>query len=382
MIRKTRLVPILFTTLTILPLLLLAACGGSDAPEHSSATPEPIRARTLEIQPVQVPDAADHTASVEPIRRVEPGTKLLGRVDAVLVEEGERVGAGQVLARLEKRDLEAAFRQAEAAVRMAEARLENARAQHERFVDLHQRGSVTDKNLEDAVAGLRVAEAAVDQAQADVHAAEVMLSYAEVRSPFAGWVTAKYAEEGDMSRPGMPLFVVEDLSRVKVEVDVPSGAVAGLRVGGPARVEVAGELRPATIHRIVPAADAGSRTFTVQVLFDAAAATDDPEGLKSGLFARVRLGTGVRQLLVLPEAAVVSRGQLRGAFVVDDAGTARLRWLRLGEIVAGEDASTTGREILSGLEAGELVILAPPPGLAEGTPVTPLAGSPAADQEE
>jgi hypothetical protein len=89
--------------------------------------------------------------------------------------------------------------------------------------------------------------------------------------------------------------------------------------------------------------------------------------LKSGMFARVGFAGGTKQTLLLPASAVVERGQLRGAWVVSDDGTATIRWLRLGTELAD------GRvEILSGLEGGEEVVLDPPAGLLDGTPIQPV----------
>ena len=127
------------------------------------------------------------SGSIEPLTQVSPGTKILGRVERMAVREGDRVQRGELLARLESRDLEAAVNQAEANLRMAEARVENARAQRDRMVTLHSSRSVTDKDLEDATTAFRVAEAAVDQAEANTAAARVTLGYAEIRSPLAGW---------------------------------------------------------------------------------------------------------------------------------------------------------------------------------------------------
>ena len=225
---------------------------------------------------------------------------------------------------------------------------------------LHARASVTDKNLEDATAGLRVAEAGLEQARANRAAAEVMLGYAEVRSPVAGWVTAKRIEAGDMAAPGVPFLTVEDLSTVEAVVRVPEGEVAGLAEGSPARValEVLGEEREGAVARVVPAGDPMSRTFEVRI------ALENPDGrIKSGMFARARFERGTRRVLLVPEGAVVRRGQLEGIFVVAGDGAARLRWVRLGRAEGGRV------EVLSGLDPGEEFLPAPPPGFEDGTPV-------------
>lgn len=339
---------------------LTAGCGESG---HESGGPEArpaVAAETREAAMRPIGLVTEATGSVEPWVRVSPGTKILGRIDQFLVREGDRVRAGQVLVRLEKRDLEAAVAQARAAISMSEANLANARAQYDRMQALHGRGSATAKNLEDATTGFHVAEASLAQARANLAAAEVTLGYAEIRSPVPGWVVSKMAEAGDMAAPGAPLLTLEDLSRVKVVVQVPESEIVGLAERDPARVriDVLDETEDAVVDRIVPAGDPASRTYRVQLILD------NPEGrIKSGMFARARFERGDREALLVPSTAIIDRGQLRGLFVVDGEGLARLRWVRLGRKL------DDGFEVLSGLVPGERYVVAPPAALTDGSPV-------------
>jgi RND family efflux transporter MFP subunit len=163
-----------------------------------------------------------------------------------------------------------------------------------------------------------------------------------------------------MARPGEPMFVIEDLSRVEVVVTVPESDVVGLERGNPAQVhvEVLGAAREATVESINPSGDPASRTFEVRLLLD------NPDGrMKSGMFARASFARGSREGLFVPADAVVERGALRGLFVLDAAGRGRLRWIRLGRTF---DSRV---EVLSGLASGERYVVAPPLGFADGTPV-------------
>jgi len=223
---------------------------------------------------------------------------------------------------------------------------------------LHAQRSVTDKNLEDATAGHRVAEANLEVARANLAAAEVMLGYAEIEAPIAGWVTAKMVEAGDMAAPGRPVVVIEDLSRVKIAVSVPEGVVAGLTRGQAANVTVLGQRRAATIDRIVPAGDPATRTFTVEMVLP------NPDGaIKSGMFARADFDTGTRSAVLVPASAVIERGQLSGVYVVDEGNRATLRWIKLG--MQRDD----GIEVLSGLQPGERYLVAPPAEVHDGASV-------------
>lgn len=334
-------------------------CGGrpetARLDERAAVTAEVATAAFAEV-----PGETVATGAVEPVSQVFPGTKLMGRVEQVLVREGDQVTKGQLLARLDSRDLEAAVAQAKAAVMMAEATLTNAEAQFKRISGLHAKGSVTEKNLEDATAHYRITEAGLEQARANQKAAEVMLAYTAIHAPVSGYLTSKRTEAGDMAAPGMPLFTIDDLSQVKVNVKVPESEIGGITAGSPARVsiEATGETVGAVVDRIVPAADPGSRTFEVKLKLD------NPGGkMKSGMFARVVFSKGKRQALLVPASAIVHRGQLTGLYVLDQEGKARLRWVREGREENGK------REILSGLQPGEKFLTTPPPALQDGTPV-------------
>lgn len=339
-------------------------CRGSSepAPRPGVAATAAVPVEIVTLQPIAVPVGSEYTGSVEPWTRTTPGTKILGRVERVAVRAGDRVAAGALLASLERRDLDAAVAQARAAVAMAEAQRDNAAAMYRRMTELHGRGSATAKNLEDATAGHRVAEAAVEQARANLRAAEVTAGYADVRSPVAGVVVEKRVEAGDMAAPGAPMFTVEDLSRVKIAVQVPEGAVIRIARGDRATAwfDALGGATEAVVDRVVPSADRASRTFVVELV------VPNADGrLQSGMFARVRFESGVRDALRVPSAAVVRRGQLEGVFVVGDDARARLRWVQLRPAANAED----GREVLSGLAAGERIVGQAGSGVVDGVPV-------------
>lgn len=340
-----------------------AACSGE--PPQPAVAPQDRAPVSVEVTTTTMAPVARFTratGTAEPWRRVAPGTKLMGRVETIHAREGQWVEAGEILATLESRDLEAAVEQAGAALAMARARRENAEIHHRRMVHLHQRGSVTDKALEDSTAAFRVAGAAVVQAAANLAAAEVNLTYTRIEAPLAGWVTEKRVEVGDMASPGQPLFTLEDLSRVKVTLQVPETEVSGLEAGSAvtATVDVLDRSFRGEVHRVLPSANRQARTFEVQVL------VDNPDGtLKSGMFVRARFPRGERQALQVPESAVVRRGQLDGVLVVDADDVARLRWIRIGRADAGQV------EVVSGLDVGERYLVAPPVEVVDGTPVSP-----------
>ncbi len=346
--------------LVALAILTAFGCGG---PERRAGEAEgaPVEVRTRIAEPASWPARSEVTAGVQPLRKAAPATILMGRVDAILHREGDRVAAGDPLARIESEAVAAQLAQAEAAVAAARAGERNALLMKERMERLHSRHSASQKNVDDAVAAWEAAAAQLRAAEEGVNAARVQVDHSAVRAPFAGLVTQRNVEVGDMAAPGMPLFVVEDVSKMKIEAQVPESALAGLTPGEPVEVRidaVPDPVRSGRLEEILPAGDPRSRTFTVRVVLD------NPGGrLRSGMFARLLLSGDAREAIALPEGAIVRRGPLAGVFLVDEGSTARLRWITLGESREGMV------EVLSGLAPGERYVEPPLEGLADGRKV-------------
>lgn len=332
-----------------------AGCGSgprTDRPEAAPAMSVAVEA----VASAPTPGGIEATGSVEAGRRASPGTILAGRVTRIVKREGARVRGGEVLARVESGDVAARVAQAEAAVVAARAAEDNARRMRERLERLVAKQAASPRSLEDAVAGHEAAKANLHAAEEGVLAARVMLGYGEVRAPFDGVVVRRLVEEGDTAAPGMPMFVVEDTARMKVEVALPESSARGLAPGAPVTVVVDGVagIREAALAEVLPSADPASRTITARVLLDNADAA-----LRAGAFARVRFASEGPSVVSLPESAIVRRGPLAGVFVVDD-GIARLRWITLG------DARDGRVDVLSGIAAGEQIVTSPPAELADG----------------
>jgi len=345
------------STVALAAALLAAACSGG----REAARPEPgpaVPAKVAVVEEVAWARPLTVTANVSPFRRAAPATILMGRVDQVLHREGDRVRAGDVLARVESREVSARLAQAEANVAAASAMEHNAKLTKERMERLLEKQAATRKNVEDATAGYDAAAANLEAANEGVAAARMYVTYSRVTAPFDGVVVEKRVEAGDTAAPGMPLFVVDDTSRVKIEAQVPESALRGRRVGDAVEIEVdaaGGGVRHATLSEILPAADPRSRTFTARAVLD------NPDGaLRAGMFARLRLPGQEGKAVAVPESAAVQRGPLTGVFVVDSQGIARLRWVTLG------DARDGRVEILSGLAAGERIVTEPPAALEDG----------------
>jgi RND family efflux transporter MFP subunit len=261
---------------------------------------------------------------------------------------------------------------AEADRQAAEAGLALARLTHQRIADLKAKNSATQGELDEAVANLRGAEArmsvaearvaearaSIDSAAAGASAAGVAASYATLKAPFDGIVTEKSVDPGNMASPGTPLVTVEDDRAFRLEVRLDESRAAFVHAGDEVRVRFDGASdaagRVAVVERML---DPGSHDFLVKI--------DLPPGttLRSGMYGRAAFRGAPRTGLAVPEAAIVRRGQLFSVFVVDADNHARLRLVNASEPADGRV------EIRAGVQAGERVVLSPPPALVDGSPV-------------
>jgi RND family efflux transporter MFP subunit len=173
------------------------------------------------------------------------------------------------------------------------------------------------------------------------------MSFARVTAPISGRITEKRIDTGSMATPGMPLLVIESGGSPYIEVSIDAGLGAKIKTGMvvEAIIETMDRPLPGMIREVFPSVDPLSRTFTVKVEIRNAS-------LRSGLFARVRIPVGKRETILVPEQAIIQKGQLTGVYAVDGQGIVTYRLVRKGNASAG------GTEILSGLKVNDRIITA------------------------
>jgi RND family efflux transporter MFP subunit len=374
--------------------LVMAACSGTrevSTPDARTPVEVPVQVTRLEpeVQPFEAGGVVRARTTATLVSRI------FADVNQVLVQPGERVRAGQVLIRLDARDLQAQRAGSAAALAAAEqgvkaattnrdaalAGLALATATHKRVAELRAKNSATPNELDQAVSGLREAEARAAGAEAVIRQAEsgaeaaraglrgatVGASYAEIAAPFDGVVAEKKVEVGNMATPGAPLMVVEDTRAFRLEVRLDESRVAVLDRSKPVTViidSLGGDLaagQTATITEVERALDPGSHAFMIKI--ELAPHAD----LRSGMYGRARFAGSIRQAIVVPASAIVHRGQLTSVFVVGPDSRARLRLVQVGVPVDGRVS------VAAGLDAGESVVVEPPVSLVDGSPVRAVA---------
>lgn len=330
----------------VLLAMVAAACGTDSAPEARSPRGEPRAIVAIEVGGGGAGGVYRAAGTVRSLRRAELGTRMIGRIESVRVRAGDRVRAGQMLATFDRATQAAARRQAAAGLDLAAANLR-------RIERLYADSAVPLAQLDAARAGFA-------QAEGQAAAAEAELTYAELVAPFAGLVTARLADPGDLVAPGRPIVVIEDEGLREIVVAAPEPITARLRPGQTVEVEVGTEGRRvvAQVVAVVPAVDPASRTVEIRL--------GTAERLASNLTAVAFLPVpGVAGEVTIPPGALVERGQLTGVYLFAPDSTVRLRWVRLGRRLPG------WIEVASGLKPGDLVA-GHPAGIRDGELALPV----------
>ena len=286
---------------------------------------------------------------VEAVRQATVAAQATGRVASLLVKVGDKVRAGQVLATIDDRDTQTGVARSQAQVAQADAELANALANVRRTRDLRQQGFVSQAALDVAESQYKAAQAGREGAGAGAQQARLAQSFTQVTVPFDGYVLETLAQAGDLAVPGKPVAVVYAPQPLRVVAQVPASMAATARSAKSVEMQVPGAagagqwLAPAA-QQGVTAADPVSQTVTWKLDVPPAAAAQ----LMPGQQTRVRFVGGSAQRMVLPQAAVLRRGELTGVYVASDKGFV-LKAVRLG---AQHGDSV---EVLAGLKAGDVV---------------------------
>lgn len=375
-----------FVATLILPALIAAGCGEKIGPGTTSqGGKQTVRADTAVARFAPAPLVYEAVGTVRARQIATLAARTMGTVTAVNAEEGRYVTRDAVLVSLVRRQLDAGLAEARAALEAAvqsrsgaeasrqqvAAQEKLARATYARYRQLLVGESASAQEMDEvrtrleaaraglarAEAGLAAAEKQVARARAGLAAAAANRADTQLKAPFDALVTGRMVEPGDLVAPGRPLLTLEAREGYRVEMVLPADHASKVNAGQRLSVvltALGGRRIEAPVESILPDADAATRSVTVRL------ALPEIEGVRSGLFARVRVPVGESAALCVPAAALVHEGQLTGLYTVGEDGTARYRLVRTGRV---QDDRV---EILSGLADGERYVTVPVPGLCDG----------------
>lgn len=347
---------------------LAAACGGNGAAPAPAGTGAAAR---VSIGPESVVTVGTDEIRTGPLlsgelraaREATVRAKMPGSMLDVRAEEGQAVRRGAVIARIEARPLQDALISSESAVRSAEQSLAVAEREAERTASLVKGGALAERDLELARSAVAGAQAQLADARARLASVRQQLDDAVVTAPISGIINGRPANAGDVVSPGTPIATIIDPSSMLLEASVPSDALAALKLGTPVQFEVRGypgQTFDGHIERIAPAADPVTRQVTIFV------DVPNTQGqLVAGLFAEGRVTSERRRALVVPATAVDTSGQSPWVLRLRE-GKAE----RVPVQVGVRDDRSERVEILSGIEAGDVLLTGAARAVTPGTPVT------------
>jgi RND family efflux transporter MFP subunit len=325
------------------PALLLGACGGESHETAGEVAPTHVAGTLYTLRDTIIATTFQAAGVAEPLRQASLGTKLMGRVTEVLVQEGDLVKAGQPLVRIDSRELEA--RAAHVAASMAEASAvrEDAATQAGRIRALYADSAAARAQLDAAETALARAEAGLATARAAEAELQAVSSYSVIRAPFAGVITARFVDPGAFAAPGAPLVAVQDASQLRISTTVTPEIAQRLRRGQTLDSTIEERAVRAIVEGVVPAS--GGNLYTVNALV--------PNGERTSLAgsaATLSVTLGEHRALVVPATAIVRQGDLTGVMLRTRGGD-ELRWVRLGE-AAGETV-----EVTAGVHSGNQIVI-------------------------
>jgi len=341
--------------------LLPASTSSSDA--NGMVQRPTMLVETATAQPHVFLSELQILGELAPKASVAVMSRVSGRLREVLVERGDIVQSGQLLAVVDDENLLQQIQRAEASIAVAragvsreEASRDNLEIQVQRFQRLHNESLISTQELQDMESRLRAATAQVELARAQVEQAEASLrdlkiqqDQTRVYSPLDGFAGTRYLDPGALVNPSVPIVSVIDVSRVKTVVPVPEGVLFEMRVGLSAKVTVdafPGRTYHGRVPRISPFLDPNTRTADIEIEI-----ANESGQLRPGMFARVSIESSKPQaVLAIPRAALLTRGNDKGVFLLDQDSLTRYRSISIGRI------QNDWVEVLDGLEEGTQVV--------------------------
>jgi RND family efflux transporter MFP subunit len=277
---------------------------------------------------------------------VKIAPKLNARIIEIPVHPGSVVKKGQVLAKLDDRDLRAAFNAANAAQMAAKAQAQQANSEEQRITGLYNQQAATRQNYEAVLAQAQAARAMANQAASNAQQSQVMLAENVLTAPFDGVVGERYQEPGDMGMVNQPIVSFYQPDDLRLEAAIASQCLSQIKLGMEVTVKLdeSAESLIGNIDEIAPDLDPQTHTRLLKVKLP------KNSKLQHGQFAWLQLSCQAEQnTLLIPNSAIIHYGQLQAVKVIENQQI-QIRHIRTGKQIGDQ------LEVLSGLHDGETIV--------------------------
>lgn len=336
----------LLVWLCLVSFITLGCQGAS--PPATAERPRPVigdvKLTTIVLSTVD--EIYETTGTVKSEQTSNVASRIMGVVTAINVQEGDQVKAGQLLMTIDDRELKQKVKGASMSMETANSNKTMAEITWRRYQQLYAEKALSQQEMDQVETQKKMADSEYERAKAAYEEALTYEGHAKIKSPLAGTITGKKIDRGSMAVPGQVLFTIDGEAALHVEAFADETLSRRLSKGMTAdiAVEAANRQLRGSIRNIVPAVDPHSRSFLIKIGLPAA-------GLKSGLYARVRIPVGKKEVLLVPEGSIVNKGQLTGIYVVAANGVVTYRLVKTGRTYPEGKI-----EILSGLANNEQII--------------------------
>lgn len=336
----------IFRTTFIAAAVIMTVSCGNNANKKAQQAPVEVQAPSVSVQQVfkqDVPQDATYTSTVQAYVKNNIVPQTAGRITKINVEVGDRVKKGQVLAEIDKVQLQ-----------QAQLQLHNAEVELGRLKTLYEAGGLSKSDLDAIELQYNVAKTQVQN----------LIENTTLLSPIDGVITARNYDAGDMYAMSAPIFTVEQIKPVKLLVAVSESDYSKVKKGDRVTVK-ADAFQDLTfdgkVERIYPTVDPTTRTFNVEVVIP-----NNYSTLRPGMFVRVIINFGSNNNVVIPDVAVVKQqgsGE-RFVYVLNADGTVSYQKVELGRRIGAE------YEVLSGLKDSSVIVTGGQIRLKDGIQVT------------
>ncbi len=330
-------------------IFTFSSCGSSEEKKTEQKPDLKVKIETVSVE--------DHARTFSYSGKIEAryhsvlSTRIMGNVTKVYVSPGQKVQKGQVLLKINDKDILSKKAQIKSTQIAAEAAFANAEKDYKRYKSLFEKKSASQKELDDISTQYKMAKAQLEATKEMEKELNETLKYATIRAPYAGVISKKYINKGDFASPGMPLLAIEQTKELNVVARIPESEISCIEVGDIVDVQVNAvnkmNVKGEVIEVNLSAQHTGSQ-YEVKIKLNPE--VEQKTLLRSGMYANVILVKGGQPSIYVPEKAIVYKGQLCGIYTVSQSKTALLRWVRLGK-KRGDQV-----EIISGLADGEKFI--------------------------
>ncbi|MGR8940864.1 MAG: efflux RND transporter periplasmic adaptor subunit [Gammaproteobacteria bacterium] len=346
--RKTAYALGAIAVLILLLLWMLGMIGGhkTEPGQTPLSAPASKTFRTARVERQTLEEATSWPGTVTARTETRIAANFSARILEVTVRAGDRVKKGDIIARLDAKQLQAIEREAAAGVAAARAEAARARADRHRTQSLFAQEAATRETFEHAEAEARRTQARLEAAEYGLQQARIAQNETRLRAPFDGVIVSRLHEPGDMAMAGDPIAALFSASDLRLEAAMPAACRGRIELGGAVtiRIDTLDATLSGTVDEIVPAADPVTGNIVVR------ASLPESPGLQPGLFGWLQQACGAHAALLIPSAAVRRIGQIEIVTVIEGE-RALVRHVRSGR---SHDDQV---EILSGLDAGETVLM-------------------------